>query len=197
MKAITRVSLVSIAIALAWGSGVRAQQPGQQPGQKEVGPSADTIRPYRPVGRDPFKKIILKPTTTTGAKKIPKAIGFPPVEVRRVQFQQKVARTRQTSEPEPDPLTQYLVAELDVIGVFRDEHGPGAFVRAQPTGTTFFIRRGARCFNGEVLRIETDEADMSATRVMFREVSYTEVGNKQVPQERVIAKVATSQAGNR
>jgi hypothetical protein len=94
-------------------------------------------------------------------------------------------------------LTQYLVAELDVIGVFRDEHGPGAFVRAQPTGTTFFVRRGARCFNGEVLRIETDEADMSATRVMFREVSYTEVGNKQVPQERVIAKVATAQAGNR
>jgi hypothetical protein len=190
--------MMTLLLAATGVLALAQQQPIQPASAKEViGPSADSIRPYRPVGRDPFKKTVIKTAKPGAVKKPPKAIGFPSLEVRRFQFQQKVARTRQLEESEPDPLTQYLVNELDVIGVFKDQQGPGAFVRAQPTGTTFFIRRGARCFNGEVLRIEADEGDMSATRVMFREVSYMEVGNKQVPQERVIAKVTTAPSGNR
>lgn len=188
MKALSiNTSLAAALLASILAVSVVAQ--GVANNQKQpVGPSADTIRPYRPVGRDPFKKNIVK---TTGTKKEPKTLGFPPLEVRRVEFQQKVAQHRVTGLPEPDPLTQYLVNELDVIGVFQDGQGPGAFLRAQPTGTTFYVRRGARCYNGEVLRVESDDSDSLGTRVMFREVSYTDVGNKQVPQERVVAKVAT------
>jgi hypothetical protein len=162
---------------------------GRQQQQKDTGPSADTIQPYRPVGRDPFKKNVIK--SARGSRQ-PKPVGFPPLEVRRAEFQQKLLRAQAAGLPEPDPLTQYLVSELDVLGIFRDEHGPGAFLRAQPTGTTFFARRGARCFNGEILRIE-ESADLSGSKVVFREISYIEMGKKQIPQERVVAKVATAQ----
>lgn len=194
MKALyVKTSLLAIVLSVAFGSSSGSSviaQSGPNNPKPAVGPSADTIRPYRPVGRDPFKKTIIK-TTTGGTKKQPKSLGFPPLDVRRVEFQQKAAQSRVTGLPEPDPLTQYLVNELDVIGVFQDGQGPGAFLRAQPTGTTFFVRRGARCYNGEVLRVEADESDSLGTRVMFREVSYMDVGNKQVQQERVVAKVAT------
>lgn len=191
MKALSlKTSLLAIAFSVAFGlSAADVMAQGAATTQKQsVGPSADTIKPYRPVGRDPFKKNVAR---TVGSRKQPKTLGFPPLEVRRAEFQQKVAQHRVTGLPEPDPLTQYLVNELDVIGVFQDGQGPGAFLRAQPTGTTFYVRRGARCYNGEVLRVESDESDAIGTRVMFREVSYVDVGNKQVPQERVVAKVAT------
>jgi hypothetical protein len=160
---------------------------GQQP-HKDIGPSADTIQPYRPVGRDPFKKNVIK---SARGNRQPRSVGFPPLEARRAEFQQKLLRAQAAGVPEPDPLTQYLVSELDVLGIFRDEHGPGAFLRAQPTGTTFFARRGARCFNGELLRIE-ESPDLSGSKVIFREISYIEVGKKQIPQERVVAKAATA-----
>jgi hypothetical protein len=169
----------------------------QQPPQKAVGPSADSVQPYRPVGRDPFKKAVIRPSSTGKKAATPKAIGFPPLEARRAKFQQDVIRARQMGLTEPEPLTQYLVNEVEVLGFFRDDQGSGAFVRAQPTGTTFFVRRGAKCHNGEILRIESDDAESAGNRVMFREESYTEVGNKQVKQERVVAKLITTTAATR
>jgi hypothetical protein len=80
------------------------------------------------------------------------------------------------------------VAELDITGVFRDDRGFGAFVRAQPTGTMFFVRNGARCYNGEVMRIGGDASDPGSSKVMFREMSYQEVNGKQSPQERIVTK---------
>ena len=93
---------------------------------------------------------------------------------------------------EPDPMTQYLVNELDVTGVFRDERGYGAFVKAQPTGTVLFIRNGARCYNGEVVRIESDEAESGGAKVMFREFSYMEQNGKRTQQERMVVKAPTA-----
>jgi hypothetical protein len=74
-------------------------------------------------------------------------------------------------------------------GVFRDERGYGAFVRAQPTGTMFFVRSGARVFNGEVMRIGGDASDPGNAKVVFREVSYTELNGKQTPQEHMVTKL--------
>src|SRR5437868_6581158 len=124
----------------------------------------------------------------------PEAIGFPPLDVRRAQFQQRAQRAADEGKPEPDPLSQYLVSELDVLGVFSDEQGLGAFVRATPTGTTFYARRVARCFNGEILRVEVEGMESSGSRVVFREKSFIESGGKQVEQERVVAKAATAKA---
>jgi len=122
--------------------------------------------------------------------KPPRAVGFPSLEARRALFQQKVAETRRRDEPEPNPLSQYLVTELDVMGTFRDDKGPGAFVRARPTGTTLFVRRGSKCFNGEVLRIEGDSSDLSGARVVFREEVHMDVNGKTTTEDHVVAKSA-------
>jgi hypothetical protein len=166
--------------------------PASSTARETLGPNADSIRPYRPAGRDPFRKSIKPKPGKPG--KSPRALGFPALDARRAEFRQKVevARTRGLSEP--DPVQQYLISELDITGIFRDERGAGAFVRAQPTGTMFFVRQGTACYNGEIVRIETDEAETGGSKVLFREVSYMEINGKQSLQERVVAKQPTATA---
>ena len=183
---------VMLVLAVTIAAAAQSDQPAPTNGaaKDNLGPSADSIRPYRPAGRDPFKKLV-KPKPGKTAK-TPRPLGFPALDARRAEFKQKVdvARTRGLSEP--DPVQQYLISELDVTGIFRDERGEGAFVRAQPTGTMFFVRRGTACYNGEIVRIETDEAETGGAKVLFREVSYLEVNGKQSLQERVVAKMPTA-----
>ncbi|MFY9557974.1 MAG: hypothetical protein WAV20_06285 [Blastocatellia bacterium] len=163
-------------------------QPQQlKTGKEYLGPTADSIRPYRASGRDPFKKAV-KPKIAKGKAQQSRVLGFPALDMRRSEFRQKVEQARARGGAEPDPVSQYLVGELDITGVFRDERGFGAFVRAQPTGTMFFVRNGARCYNGEVVRIGGDASDPASSKVLFREVSYLEVNGKQSPQERMVAK---------
>lgn len=156
-------------------------------GKEYLGPTADSIRPYRSSGRDPFKKTI-KPKAPHGKQMQAKMLGFPTLDARRAEFRLKMDQARARDGAEPDPVSQYLVAELDITGVFRDDRGYGAFVRAQPTGTMFFVRPGARVFNGEVLRIGGDASDPGTAKVVFREVSYLELNGKQSPQEHVVTK---------
>jgi hypothetical protein len=164
-----------------------APQPQQVKSNKEyLGPTPDSIRPYRLTGRDPFKKTV-KPKGPH-AKAQAKLLGFPALDVRRAEFRQKVEQARAHEGAEPDPVLQYLVSELEITGVFQDERGYGAFVRAQPSGTMFFVRKGARCYNGEVVRIGGDASDPGSAKVVFREVSYTEINGKQSPQEQMVTK---------
>src|SRR5437868_9126113 len=164
------------------------------PGGKEnLGPTADSIRPYRPYNRDPFKKPIKPKTPKDKAKQMALQLGYPVIETRRAEFRQKVSEARDRGLSEPEPVMQYLVNELDVTGVFRDERGYGAFVKAQPTGTMLFLRTGTRCYNGEVVRIEGDEA--GASRVMFREFYNVEQNGKAMKQERMVAKIPTAATG--
>ena len=156
---------------------------------KELGPTADSIRPYRSSGRDPFKKTV-KPKGGRAKQLQSRMLGFPTLDMRRAEFRQKVEQARVRDAAEPDPVSQYLVSELEITGVFRDDRGAGAFVRAQPTGTMFFVRNGAKCYNGEVARIGGDASDPGGAKVMFREVSYMEVNGKQSPQERMVTKSA-------
>ena len=164
-----------------------APQPQQvKSGRQDLGPTADSIRPYRMSGRDPFKKTV-KPKTAKG-KQQAHLLGFPSLDVRRAEFRQKIDQARARDGAEPDPVSQYLVSELEITGVFRDDRGFGAFVRAQPSGTMFFVRNGARCYNGEVMRITGDGADSTGAKVLFREVSYMELNGKRSPQEQVVTK---------
>jgi len=116
-------------------------------------------------------------------------LGFPTLDARRAEFRQKAEKARALDGAEPDPVSQYLVSELEITGVFRDDRGYGAFVRAQPTGTMFFVRNGARVFNGEVVRIGGDASAPGSTKVVLREVSYQELNGKQSPQERLVTKL--------
>jgi len=164
-----------------------APQPQQvKSSRQDLGPTADSIRPYRMSGRDPFKKTV-KPKTAKG-KQQAHLLGFPSLDVRRAEFRQKIDQARARDGVEPDPVSQYLVSELEITGVFRDDRGFGAFVRAQPSGTMFFVRNGARCYNGEVMRITGDGADSTGAKVLFREVSYMELNGKRSPQEQVVTK---------
>lgn len=180
-----------LAVATAQ-QGQPAATPSSQaqpaPGGKEnLGPTADSIRPYRPYNRDPFKKPIKPKTPKDKAKQMAMQLGFPVIESRRAEFRQQVTRARDMGMAEPAPVMQYLVNELDITGVFRDERGYGAFVRAQPTGTMLFLRAGERCYNGEVVRIEGD-AEAGVSRVTFREFYHIEQNGKAVRQERMVAK---------
>ena len=184
---LTMAIMVSAQDKPAQKADAPAQPQQVSTGKEYLGPTADSIRPYRSSGRDPFKRIV-KPKTPRGKQQQSRMLGFPSLDMRRAEFRQKVEQARARDGAEPDPVSQYLVAELDITGVFRDDRGPGAFVRAQPTGTMFFVRNGARCYNGEVLRIGGDASDPGAAKVMFREVSYQEVNGKQSPQERMVTK---------
>ena len=182
--------------------GDKASHPVQQtssaPSTADIGPTGSSIRPYSPAGRDPFRRFVppkAVPGKNSKGDVKAKQLGYPALELRRVEFQQKVAQLRSRDLPEPNPVSQYLVSELDVTGVFRDNRGFGAFLRAQPTGTTFFVRSGDRCYNGEVLRIENDDSDSEGSKVLFREESRTDVNGKPGKQERVVAKTPVRSAG--
>ena len=196
IKAITLQILLLLSVSVrvtAQDKAEKAEAPPQpqqvNSGKEYLGPTADSIRPYRSSGRDPFKKTV-KPKTARGKQAQSRVLGYPTLDVRRAEFRQKVDQARARDGAEPDPVSQYLVSELDITGVFRDDRGFGAFVRAQPTGTMFFVRNGARCYNGEVLRIGGDPSDPGAAKVMFREVSYQEVNGKQSQLERMVTKTA-------
>jgi hypothetical protein len=197
IKSITSQILFLLSLSVVVSAQDKAGQKPEAPpqpqqvssGKEYLGPTADSIRPYRSSGRDPFKKTV-KPKTARGKQQQTRVLGYPTLDVRRAEFRQKVDQARSRDGAEPDPVSQYLVSELDITGVFRDDRGSGAFVRAQPTGTMFFIRNGAKCYNGEVLRIGGDPSDPGAAKVMFREVSYQEVNGKQSQLERTVTKSA-------
>lgn len=186
------------ALPVLWAPICAGQQPGVQPAsnahpptgsaKENLGPSSDSIHPYRPAGRDPFKMDIV--VKTPARSKTPRALGFPALDVRRAEFRQKVIEARRSGQLEPEPLTQYLVSELEVLGVFSDERGHGVFLRAQPTGTTFFVRQAAKCYNGQVVRVEGDGSDLAGSRVVFKETSFAEVEGKQTPTDRLVVKTA-------
>jgi hypothetical protein len=187
--------LATRGMAQSGSTPLNAQQPSSN--KEYLGPSGDSIRPYRPAGRDPFRKVMPPKVPKSGVKggppAAPKPLGFPGLDERRAKYRAMVEDYSDKGLAEPNPVMQYLVSELEVTGVFRDDSGYGAFIRAVPTGTTFFIRRGARCYNGEVLRIESDTSD-SGAKVTFRQESFVEINNKQVKQENVVSKQPTSVA---
>src|SRR5262245_7183039 len=194
-KAFALVMLASLLLLAAPGAWAQTPAPThpasyqQTNANKEyLGPVGDSIRPYRPAGRDPSKKAIKpKPKPGVGTAKAPKPLGFPAPEERRAKYRQLVEDSPDHGQPEPSPAMQYLVSELEITGVFRDDSGYGAFVRAVPTGTTIFLRRGSRCYNGEVLRIESDTSN-SGPKVTFRQESFVDVNGKQTKQENIISK---------
>ena len=87
-------------------------------------------------------------------------------------------KARARGLPDPDPIGQYLVSELNVTGVFETETGPGAFVQAIPTNTTFFVGAGTKVYNGEILSI-TGGSNFDLGQVMFRELTKYRVKKKE------------------
>ena len=183
-------------IAFAQDKPAESKPQVQSGGKELLGPTADTIRPYRPYNRDPFKKALKPKSVKAKQAQMAVLLGFPLVEARRAEFRQKVDEARRRDMAEPDPVMQYLVNELDVTGVFRDERGYGAFIKAQPTGTMLFVRQGTRCYNGEVVRIEEDSPETGGSKVVFREFYYMEQNGKKTQQERMQIKTPGAPKSN-
>ena len=199
MKARILTAIIAANLLLAGALSVPAEDKTDnaapaKPAKETLGPVAESITPYRPTNRDPFKRTP-KPKVVRGAKggtpAAPRVLGFPTLDMRRAEFRQKVQQSESMGRTGPDPVSQYLVAEVEITGVFKDDRGFGAFLRAQPTGTMFFVRNGSKLYNGEVTRIVGDEGD-GAARVQFREISYMDVNGKQTPQEKVVVKVPSA-----
>src|SRR5262245_19758766 len=122
MKAKTISGTTTILLILAMAVSVAGQdKPQDQPaaksenqaqqtksGKEDLGPTADSIRPYRSSGRDPFKKAV-KPKTARGKLNQTRMMGFPTLDARRAEFRQKVEQARVRDGAEPDPVSQYLV----------------------------------------------------------------------------------------
>jgi hypothetical protein len=117
------LSALAFSAVSALGQDNNTQTPPVSANKEYVGPSADSIRPYKPAGRDPFKRTIKPPKDPkkSGPKTDPLVqLGFPSLEVRRAQYRQLVDKERNQGRPDPHPLRQYLVGELTVTGVYRD-----------------------------------------------------------------------------
>src|SRR5262245_36006773 len=173
-NAMMRMTLIALLVTILAVTAAAQDKPDQAAAKSDgaqpvkntkeyLGPAADSIRPYRPSGRDPFKRNV-KPKTARGKQNQSRMLGFPSLDMRRAEFRQKVDVARARDAAEPDPVSQYLVSELDITGVFRDDRGFGAFLRAQPTGTMFFVRNGTKCYNGEVMRIGGDASEPANAR---------------------------------
>src|SRR5262249_61685991 len=78
-----------------WSPALAGEQPGQQPPQSNahpaqntsreaLGPSSDSIHPYRPAGRDPFEMETAVKTAARGAT-TPRGVECPGMELARAE----------------------------------------------------------------------------------------------------------------
>lgn len=105
--------------------------------------------------RDPFvvpSRVKREPKVPV--KKEPRPIPAPDIESRLTNYRNLVrAAASSNSISTPEKLSPYLVEELTITGIFRDEAGYGAFVAAEPTKLTFFARPGQHTHDGVVKEV--------------------------------------------
>jgi hypothetical protein len=105
------------------------------------------------------------------AKRAPKALNpWPDFTSRHSEWVRRKELAAEAGTTGPDPLLQYLVAEVVVTGVFETDGGYGVFLFATPTGTTFFVAPGASLFNGRLDSIAPGGSGFAEdTQVVFVE----------------------------
>jgi hypothetical protein len=81
------------------------------------------------------------------------APAWPAFEARHAEWVRRRESAAAAGLNGPDPLTQYLVAEVVVSGVYDTDNGFGVFLHASPTGNTFFATPGSTLYNGRLLEI--------------------------------------------
>ena len=149
---------------------------------QDAKPAAQTPPPQgQPEGNpnDPFyrkPKPVPVPVEKDSNKPVP--VPFPTFEQRQQDYLRARQEARARNAAEPNPIGQYLVSELAVIGVYETDTGTGAFIQAIPTNTTFFVSIGTRVYNGEIVSINTGQ-NFDLGQVTFRQLTKYRVKKKE------------------
>jgi hypothetical protein len=147
-----------------------------------------------PFYREPKKKAKVVEERDTNK---PVLVPFPSFEQRSQEYLQARQVARSSGAAEPEPIGQYLVNEVTVTGVFQTDRGPGAFVQAGPSKTTFYVYTGTRLYNGEIVAINTG-SDFNLGQVVFREMTKYRIKKKEIEQVNTVTKsVGAPGAGRR
>jgi hypothetical protein len=106
---------------------------------------------------------------------------WPSFEARRDDFLRRVRGASAAGHAAPDPLSQFLVSEVIVTGIYETEEGFGAFLHALPNGRTFESRPGSPLYNGRLANILVGASGfMDEGSVVFLERSFESPAEREV-----------------
>ncbi len=109
--------------------------------------------------RDPFlvpSKILRAPKPVKLVKKVePLPVAPPNIEARVTDYKKLVRDYLEGRRIEPSKTAPYLIDELSITGIFRNEEGYGAFVveTATQKQQIFFARVGWQTYDGQIKEI--------------------------------------------
>lgn len=128
---------------------------GRETKKESVEENGSAISTSRQKPRDPFvvpARVKREPKVVV--KKEPQPMPVPGIETRLTAYRDLVrAASAGSRQAAPDKLSPYVIDELTITGIFRDGEGYGAFVAAEPTKLTFFVRPGMRTHDGVVKEV--------------------------------------------
>ena len=117
------------------------QSPSGPVSAKDIGPTGSSIRPYSPAGRDPFRRWV-PPKASAGKNPVGRrqgetTCGYPTSRAKTGRVPAKVAQLRSQRSSRTQPGNHSIwSASWTSPGCSATIAGFGAFLRAQPTGTT-------------------------------------------------------------
>ena len=196
-RELTKITLaVAVIACLGVASSARPQDKPEKSDKTEKTEKTDKAA-AAPGQGDPFarKPKPVKVPESRDANK-PVQVPFPPLAQRQQDYLNERQKARAKGLPDPDPIGQYLVNELNVTGVFETDTGVGAFVQAIPTNTTFFVGPGTKVYNGEILSI-TGGSNFDLGQVMFRELTKYRVKKKEQDVINTVTKTVSAPAGKK
>jgi hypothetical protein len=194
---LTKTILAVAAIAcLGLASSAHTQEKPDKADKQEKPDKADKQDKNAGPGQDdPFyQKPKPQPVPEDRDANKPIQVPFPTLAERQQDYLNERSKARAKGLPDPDPIGQYLVNELNVTGVFETDTGVGAFVQAIPTNTTFFVGPGTKVYNGEILSI-TGGSNFDLGQVMFRELTKYRVKKKEQDVITTVTKTVSPPAG--
>ena len=124
-----------------------AQSPAAKPPQdSSKGTSVDKKSNYQAPRKDPFEDDKLK-RKTKPVERVP----YPPLADRQQQY-------RNGSLKGPTPLVQYLMTEVEVVGIYQTQKTTGALLKVKGSSRVIGARVGDLFFNGPIQAIRIYDA---------------------------------------
>lgn len=147
---------------------------------------------------DPFFKPVKPKPKEQAVAKTPERwqeVPFPSLDQRTQEFQGARQRAKDAHQPEPNPAFQYLVREVNVLGIYEMDGRQGVFVEAGPQKNTFFLTPGTRLYNGELVEIQAGSYP-SPGRAVFRERTDFSLKKQRKSDIQTVIKTVGQQSGS-